>query len=42
MKIDKVKILIIISSIVIGILTATMMKSNLESYMPVTLNSLEI
>ncbi len=42
MKIDKVKILIIISSLLIGILTATLMKSNLESYMPVTLNSLEI
>lgn len=42
MKIDKFKILIIISSVIIGILTTTIMKSNLESYMPVTLNSLEV
>lgn len=42
MKIDKGKILILVSSIGLGILTSTMMKSNLESYVPVTLQSLEV
>ena len=41
MKIDKGKILILVSSIVLGIIISTMMKSNLESYVPVTLLSLE-
>ena len=41
MNIYKGKILILVSSIGLGILTSTMMKSNLESYMPVTLLSLE-
>lgn len=41
MKINKGKILILISSIGLGILISTMMKSNLESYVPVTLTSLE-
>lgn len=42
MKKDKGKILILVSSIGLGILISTMMKSNLESYAPVTLLSLEV
>nr|WP_300002304.1 DUF881 domain-containing protein [Tissierella sp.] len=42
MKINRGKILILISSISLGILISTVMKSNLESYAPVTLASLQI
>ncbi|OLS03887.1 DUF881 domain-containing protein [Tissierella creatinophila] len=42
MQIDKGKFLILVSSIGLGILISTMMKSNLESYVPVTLLSLEV
>lgn len=42
MKINKAKILILTSSIAVGVFIGTMMKSNLESYAPVTISSLEI